>query len=33
MHQSIMKKMKNFATEDWSLIKAIVKHSIMNFEC
>ena len=32
MHQSIMKKTKNFASENW-VIETIVKHSIKNFQC
>ena len=32
MHQSIMKKIKNSAGEDW-VAKTIVKHSAKNFEC
>ena len=32
MHQSIMKKIKNSAGEDW-VVKTIVKHSAKNFEC
>ena len=32
MHQSIMTKIKNCASEDWIVIEIIVKHSIKNFE-
>ena len=32
MHQIIMIKMKNFTSEDWVVIKTIVKHSVKIFE-
>ena len=32
MHQSIMTKIKNSATEDWILLDVIMKHSIKTFE-
>ena len=32
IHQSIMTKIKNSASEDWIIIEAIVIHSIRNFE-
>ena len=28
MHQSIMTKIKNYASEDWVLLDVIIKHSI-----
>ena len=33
MHQSIMTKIKHYASEDWIVIEKIVKHSIKIFEC
>ena len=33
MHQSIIAKMKNSASEDWVIIETIVKQSIKIFEC
>ena len=33
VHQSIMTKIKNSATEDWILLDVIMKHSIKTFEC
>ena len=33
IHQSIMTKIKNSASEDWIIIETIVIHSIKNFEC
>ena len=33
MHQTIMMKITNFASEDCIVIEAIVKHSIKIFEC
>ena len=33
MHESIITKMKNSASEDWVIIETIVKQSIKIFEC
>ena len=33
MHQSIMKKIKNYACKDWIVLDAIIKYSIKTFEC
>ena len=33
MHQSIMKKNKNYACKDWIVSDVIIKHSIKIFEC
>ena len=33
MHQSIMKKIKNHACEDWIVFDVIIKRSIKIFEC
>ena len=32
IHQSIMKKIKNYACEDWIALAVIIKHSIKIFE-
>ena len=33
MHQSIMAKIKGYATEHWVVFDVIIKHSIKIFEC
>ena len=33
MHQNIMTKLKNYASEDCIVLDAIIKHSIKIFEC
>ena len=33
MHQSIMTRIKKFASEDWVVTERIVKHIIKIFEC
>ena len=33
MDQSIMTKIKNYASEDWIALDVIIKHSIKIFEC
>ena len=33
MHQTIMKKIKNYACEDWIVLHVIIKHRIKIFEC
>lgn len=33
IHQSLAKKIKTFASEDWVVIKTVVDHSIEIFEC
>ena len=33
MHESIMRKMKNYASEDWIVLDVIVKHNIKIFKC
>ena len=33
MHRSILKKIKNFATEDCIVLDEIIKHNIKIFEC
>ena len=33
MHQSIMTKIKNYASEDWIVLDIIIKYSIKIFEC
>ena len=33
MHQSIIRKIKKYAYEDWIVLGAIIKHSIKIFEC
>ena len=33
MDQSIMTKIKNYASEDWIALDVIIKHSINIFEC
>ena len=33
MHQSIMTKIKNYASEDWIVLHVNIKHSIKTFEC
>ena len=33
MHQSIMTKIKNYASKDWVVFDVIIKHSIEIFEC
>ena len=33
MHQSIMKKIKNYSCKDWIVLDVIIKHSIKIFEC
>ena len=33
MHQNIMKKIKNYAYEDWIVLDVIIKHSIKIFAC
>ena len=33
MHQSIIKKIKNYACEDYIVLDTIIKHSIKIFEC
>ena len=33
MHQNIMTKLKNYASEDYIVLDAIIKHSIKIFEC
>ena len=33
MHQSIMTKIKNYASEDWSVLDVIIRHSIETFAC
>ena len=33
MHQSIMTKIKNYASKDWIVLDVIIKHSIKIFEC
>ena len=33
MHQSVMKKIKNYPREDWIVTETIVKHSIKIFKC
>ena len=30
MHQSIMTKIKNYASQDWIVLDVIIKHSIKN---
>ena len=32
-HQSIMRKIKNYACKDWIVLDVIIKHSIQIFEC
>ena len=33
MHQGIMKKIKNYASEDFIVLDVIIRHSINIFEC
>ena len=33
MHQKIIMKIKNYASEGWFVLDAIMKHSIKIFEC
>ena len=33
MHQSVMAKIKQYASEDWIVLDGIVKHSIKIFVC
>ena len=33
MHQNIMAKIKEFASEDWIVLDVIIKHSIKIFKC
>ena len=33
MHQSIMTKIKNYASKDWIDLDAIIRHNIKIFEC
>ena len=33
MYQSIITKIKRYASEDWIVLDVIVKHSIKIFEC
>ena len=33
LHQSTMKKIKNYASEGWIVLDLITKHSIKIFEC
>ena len=33
MHQSIITKIKNYASEDWIVFHVTIKHSIKIFEC
>ena len=33
MHQSLMVKIKNYASEDWIVLDVIIKHSIKIFAC
>ena len=33
MHQRIMKKIKNYACENWIVLDVIIKHSIKIFDC
>ena len=33
MHQSIMTKIKNYASKDWIVLDVIIKHNIKIFEC
>ena len=33
MHQSIMKKIKNYSDKDWTMLEVITKHGIKTFEC
>ena len=33
MHQSIMMKIKNYASEDWIVLVVIIKHYIKIFKC
>ena len=33
MYQSIMIRIKNYASEDWIVLDVIIKHSIKIFEC
>ena len=33
MHKSIMTKIKNSASEDWTVLDVMIKHSIKIYEC
>ena len=33
MHQSIMTKIKNYASEDWIVLNVVIKHTVKVFEC
>ena len=33
MHQSIMTKIKNYASEDWIVLDVVIKDSFKIFEC
>ena len=33
VHQKIIMKIQNYASEDWVVLDAIMKHSIKIFEC
>ena len=33
MYQSIMIKIKHYASEDWIVLDVVIKHSIKTFEC